>query len=183
MRALVGFLLVVTLSVPLSGQTSRPPAAGRSSTRAQSAEMAVTQAIEQLGRDKKTFDRDLAVLKHLRAADEALIDPMQPSVAVQKAFDHVDAALQLEPEFRVKQGVIQARSELEGARRSPASADFGRLRAILSREATVPAVKLVIRNAVKLQEETVQWIKVQELISQHLRVLSEITGESLRSSQ
>jgi hypothetical protein len=81
------------------------------------------------------------------------------------------------------QGVTRSRQELEAARRSPGTADFDRLRGILQREAMGPAVRVVLRNGVALQEETMIWFKVQELITGHLRVLSEITAESLRASQ
>jgi small-conductance mechanosensitive channel len=150
---------------------------------AQNAEAAIKQAMEQLASLKKSFDRDIEVLNHLQAADAALADAMQPANAIQKAYEHIVAAQALQPDFLVYQGVIRMQHELESARRSPAVADFGRLRSLLRDEALGPASRVAARNALRLQEETVAWLKVQELISAHLRVLSEIAGESLRAAQ
>ena len=150
---------------------------------AAAAEMAVKQAAEQLGNDRKMYERDLEVLRHLRAADEVLTDPMQPLTAVQKAYEEVGAAKALRPEFATMQGVIKAQEELESARRSPASADFARLRASIRSEAIAPAVKVVARNGLRLQEETLSWLKVQELIATHLRTVAELTGDNLRAAQ
>jgi len=95
----------------------------------------------------------------------------------------VGAAKALRPEFATMQGVIKAQEELENARRSPASADFGRLRASIRSEAIAPAVKVVARNGLRLQEETLSWLKVQELIATHLRTVAELTGDNLRAAQ
>ena len=184
MRNVYVALVLAAISVPMLAQRSAaPPRVLRPLVGAQTAEMAVKQAAEQLVNLKKIFDRDIAVLGHLRAADEALADPMQPTVAIQKAYEHVVAAKALNPEFLVLQGVIRSERELEGARRSPISADFGRLRSIIRDEALGPASRLAAGNALRLEEDALAWIKVQELISGHLRMLSEIAGESLRASQ
>jgi hypothetical protein len=152
-------------------------------SRAMSAESAVKQAMEQLGDERKIFERDVAVLRHIREADEALTDPMQPTIAIQKAYDHIDEAKRLMPEFVVMQGLIKVHDELTEARRSPISADFGRLRASMNSNAERPASRVAVRNALRLEDETLMWIKVQEMIALHLRTLSEIAGESLRASQ
>ncbi|HVT43669.1 MAG TPA: hypothetical protein VMT00_04695 [Thermoanaerobaculia bacterium] len=146
------------------------------------AEQALKQATEQLADRKKRFEGDLEVLRRLHAADKALVDSLQPSIAVQKAFEHVEEAERLAVEFVVKQGIIRARQALEDARRSPASADFERLRSVLRTEALGPASRLVARNALGLEEEVLAWAKLQESISAHLRALSEIAAESLRAA-
>ena len=174
MRNLI-LLLVVTTSA--FAQTRVRPAGPY----ANAAEMAIKQAAEAVGQQKKIVDRDLEVLSHLKAADAALTDPMQPENAVQKAYEEVDKAKSLGPDFSVAQGVIKMERELEAARRSPMSADFGRLRAHLSEWALGPAARVVTRNALRLQEETLAWLRVQELISAHVRMMTEISGESLRA--
>lgn len=161
---------------------AQPPAVRRFHRPALTAEMAVKSALEQLAVDKKLFERDIQVLVHLHQADDALSDTMQPANAIQKAYDHVGKAKSLEPEFLVMQGVIKIHQELESARRSAGMADFGRLRTIL-REAEGPAARVAARNALMLEEEILAWMKVQELISQHVRSVSEIVGESLRAAQ
>jgi hypothetical protein len=145
------------------------------------AEMAIKQAVEAVGNMRKAMDRDLDVLTHLRAADVALTDPMQPSNAIQKAFEEVDKAKLLQPEFDVYQGVIKVERELENARLSPMGADFGRLRALLAEHALRPAARVVTRNALRMQDEMLAWMKVQELISVHVRTMTEIAGDSLRA--
>jgi hypothetical protein len=152
------------------------------SMQAFTAESAIKQAMDQLAGEKKVFDRDVDVLRHLRASDDALNDPMQPHNAVQKAYEEVEAAKALNPEFLVLQGTIKAERELELARQSPASTDFGRLRGIIRSEAIGAAARLVARNGARLQEDTLAWLKVQELISSHLRVVAEISAESLRAA-
>jgi len=179
-------LIVLLVTTPLFAQPqrSRPgPPIFRGGAGAQGAEAAVKQAMEQLASIRKTFERDVDVLNHLRAADDALVDSMQPSIAIQKAYEEVEEAKRLMPEFTTMQGVIKAERELEGARRSPVSADFGHLRTILRDEALGPASRVVIRNAQRLQEETVAWMKVQELISAHVRALSEIAATGLQATQ
>jgi hypothetical protein len=146
-------------------------------------EIAIKQAAERLADEKKGYERDVAVLRHLRLADAALADAMQPSNALQKAFEEVDAARGLDPDFLVVQGVIRMHDELDAARRSPQAADFGRLRSLLRSEALNPAARVTVRNALHLQEETLAWLKVQQLITDHLRALSEISGNSLRASE
>lgn len=184
-RCLVPLLVIV--SMPLFAQVPPPrrgvvirPSRG---PQAFTAEAAVKQAMEQLGEEKKIYDRDLEVLKHLRNADIALTDPMQPNNAIEKAFDEVGTAKGLNPDFLVYQGCVKAAQALEDAKRSPMSADFGRLRATLRSEATGPATRVVARNGARLQDETLAWIRIQELISSHLRQLAEITSESLRAAE
>lgn len=80
------------------------------------------------------------------------------------------------------QGLSRVRRGLEEARRSPATADFGRLRSLVQEQALGPSSRLVVRNATRLQEEMLAWIQVQELIAMHLKNLAEITCESLRAS-
>jgi hypothetical protein len=185
MRKLPLLVMIALLSTSLFAQ---PAPRGRvmpqlpRSMQAMTAESAVKQAMDQLTADKKTYDRDLDVLRHLRAADVALTDPMQPNNAVQKAHEEVDAAKMLNPEFLVMQGVIRTEKEIENARLSPMTADFGRLRGILRSEAIGPASRLVAKNGARLQEDTLSWIRVQELISSHLRQLAEISAESLRAA-
>ncbi len=188
MRTAAANLLLVLCSIPLLGQPGPPSQRGirfmpPRGPQAGTAEMAIKQAIEQLGNEKKLYDRDLEVLRHLRGADEALTDAMQPLTAVQKAYEEVGAAKALRPELPVMQGIIKSQEELENARRSPLSADFGRLRAALRSQAIGPAARIVARNGLRLQDEALSWLKVQELIAVHLRTLAEITGESLRAAQ
>jgi hypothetical protein len=172
-------LAVTLLSMPLLAQrrpripiSDGPP----------SAEAILKESIERLGAEKKAMDRDLQVLARLRAADRALTDPMQPTIAVEKAFQEIAEAERLNVDFYVQQGVVRARQEMEAARRSPAAADFGHLRAIIREHALGPASRVVVRNAIRLQEETLGWIAVQEKIATHLKMLAEITGESLKAS-
>ena len=180
MRNLLIALLVTT---PLLAQPQRNRPVFRGGPGAQAAEGAVKQSMEQLAAVRKTFEHDVDVLNHLRNADDALVDNMQPSIAIQKAYEEVEQAKRLVPEFTTMQGVIKAERELEGARRSPISADFGHLRSILRDEALGPASRVVIRNAQRLQEETVAWVKVQELISAHVRALTEIAATGLQATQ
>jgi len=181
------FVVLMLLGAPLLAQTRerRPPAGYRITPNlgAQSAEAAVKQAMEQLVTMKKAVDRDIEVLTHLRAADAALVDNMQPTVSIQKAYEEVEKAKALNPEFNVMQGVIKNERELEAARRSPIGADFGHLRTILRDEALGPASRVVVREALRLQEETAAWMKVQELIAAHVRMLSDIASDSLRAAQ
>jgi len=149
----------------------------------QSAEMAVKQAAERLGNMRKAIERDLKVLGHIRNSDNALVDPMQPGIAVQKAFEEMSEAERLNADPVLASGLIRARQRLDAARKSPATADFGHLRAVIREEALGPSSRLVVRTATLLQEETLAWIAVQEMIATHLKSLAEITGESLRASQ
>ena len=175
---------IAMISFALPAQTPpRVMRTPRSSFASDSAEGAVKQAMEQLGAFKKICDRDLEVLAHLRAADKALVDPMQPSNAIQKAFDEVEAAKVLGPDFLVAQGVAHVERDLESARRSPMTADFGRLRSILRDEAVAPASRVAIRDAQRLQDESLAWLRIQQLIAEHLRILSEISNAALRASE
>lgn len=180
MRTLWIALLLAGLAEDAAAQ-SRPrviPGHG-----AMSVDAAVKRATEMMSIVKKTMEKDLAVLLHLRNADAALRDPMQPVNAITKALEEVEAAKSLDPEFLVMQGVLRTLDELESARRSPGSADFPRLRSILRDDALEPASRLAARNALVLQEEMLTWLKVQELITAHLAALSEIAGNSLRATQ
>ena len=183
MRRVFVLLAVTFVSTSLFAQQPRvmrrvPPSPG-----ARSAEAAVKDAVERLGQVKKALDVDLKVLGFIRNADRVLTDPMQPSIAVEKAFEQMSEAERLRGDFLVQQGVIRSRQELEAARRSPASADFPRLRQLIRDQALGPASRVVVRNATDLQEETLAWIAVQEMIATHLKTLAEITGENLRAAQ
>jgi hypothetical protein len=184
MRTIVMTIVFAGMTLPLFAQQPprmRPnPQAAR---RAAGAEAAVKEAMEQLVAEKKVYERDVEVLARLRAAEQALLDEMQPNVSIQKAWDEVQASKRNGADFLVMQGIVRAERELEGARRSPNTADFGRLRGILRGEAIGPATRVVVAHALRLEDEALAWIKVQELISAHLRSLSEIAGESLRASQ
>ena len=185
MRTIVLALLTTTLSLPLIAQPSRRTGERPMSVSflAGQAEGAIKQAMQQVAAMKAKYDRDLDVLRHLRAADEALTDPMQPNNAIQKALDEIQAAKAQNPEFLVMQGVINAERAVESARLSPATADFGRLRGTIRTEAIGPAARVVARNGAILQEETLAWLRVQELISTHLRTIAEISAGSLRAAQ
>lgn len=181
MRFVAALLLALVATQSIAQTPVRRPV--RSNRTADAAEAAVKQAVDQLASDKKVVDRDLEVLRHVRAADNALADTMQPSNAIQKAFEEVDAARRLGPEFTVAQGLIRASQRLDEARKSPGMADFSKLRETLRTEALGPASRAAVRNALRLHEETIAWLRVQQLISDHLRNLSEITGESLRATE
>jgi hypothetical protein len=177
-------LFLAIACLPLFGQAPPPRTArGPSGIFAERAEIQVKQAIDQLATDKKNYDRDLEVLTHLRIADVALTDPMQPHNAIEKAFEEVGKAKSAVSDFATKDGIIKVAQQLEDARRSPTGADFGRLRSGLRTDALGPAIRVAARNGAKLSEETLAWIRVQELISGHLRQLSEITSASLRATQ
>ncbi|MEO8036227.1 MAG: hypothetical protein ABI837_17460 [Acidobacteriota bacterium] len=173
----ISIVTVPMLAQPIRSRSGPPP------QRALAAENSARQAAEQLAADRKIYERDVEVLRHLRAADKALVDPMQPATAVQKAHEEIAAAKALGPEPGVLYGLIRAEREVEAARLSPATADFGHLRSVIRDQALVPASRVVVRNVSQLQEETLAWIKVQELIAAQLRALSEISGESLRASE
>lgn len=186
MRTVLAAVTAVLCSIPLLAQAPQrrtPPPRPQQTVHPFAAEASVKQAMEQLVGVRKNYERDLQVLRHLNSAEEALADDMQPHNALQKAYEQVSAANGLAADFVTKQGVLKAFQELESARRSPGTADFGRLRGIVRTEATAPAVRVVARNGAALQDELLAWIKVQELISGHLRAMSEISAESLRAAQ
>ena len=183
MRMRILSLTIATLALPLFAQPSRRMPGAPAGYFASSAETLIRQAMEQLGNEKKTFEKDLDVLQHLHAADVALTDPMQPYNAIQKATDEVAAAKLSATDFAVTQGLIRLGEALAEAGRSPTTADFGRLRATLRREAMTPAIVLVARNGARLQDETLAWMKVQDLIGAHLRTIAEITSAGLRAAQ
>ncbi|HUO85305.1 MAG TPA: hypothetical protein VM534_09345, partial [Thermoanaerobaculia bacterium] len=147
------------------------------------AQTAVKQAAQHFGEQKKLLARDLEILSHLQNADAALADVMQRGVALQKAYEEVSEAQRLGPEFLVEQGVLRVLGELDHARRNSSSADVERVRGILRSDALGPARRLVARNGLVLQQQTLEWIRVQELIAAHLRDLAEFTGESLRRAE
>jgi hypothetical protein len=181
MRRFVIGLSIATFAIPIVAQMTPRARVSRTTMSADGAESAVKQAAEQLVVSRKICERDIAVLTHLRAADDALADAIQPSNAVQKAYEEVVAAHRLGPEFFVMQGVIRAERALEDARRSPMTADFGRLRSILRDEAVGPASRVAVRDALRLEDEALAWLKVQQLIADHLRAISEISNQSLRA--
>ncbi|MGZ5473011.1 MAG: TolC family protein, partial [Thermoanaerobaculia bacterium] len=150
MRTLAIALLLAGLAEDAAAQTRPRVIPGHG---AMSVEAAVKRATEMMSIVKKTMERDLAVLLHLRNADAALRDPMQPVNAVTKALEEVEAAKSLEPEFLVMQGVLRILDELESARRSPGSADFPRLRSILRDDALDPASRLAQARARKAEAD------------------------------
>jgi len=182
MRRFAIALFLAALAGSIAAQPTRPRGPRPSQT-AEIAEGAVKQAMQQLGDIKKICERDIGILTHLRAADDALTDPMQPANAVQKAYEEVGAAKALGPDFLVMQGVIKTERALEDARRSPMTADFGRLRALLRDEAASPASRVAVRDALRLEDEAMAWLRVQQLISEHLRAVAEISNQSLRASE
>lgn len=183
MRHLLLLLLAVTL-VPTLLQAQQPPRRmGPPPVGARAAEAAIKQAAERLAETRRAVERQLQVLAHVRRSDAALADAMQPSVAVQEAFEQISKAESLNLDPIVRQGLIRARQEIDAARKSPGTADFGRLRGIIREHALGPASRHAMRSATTLQEETVAWMSVQELIAIHLKTLSEITGEALRAAQ
>ena len=184
MRRFAIALLMAAVAGSIAAQPSpRGPRGPRPSQSADLAEGAVKMAMQQLVDSKKISERDIAVLTHLRAADDALADPMQPTNALQKAYEEVGAAKSLSPEFFVMQGVIKSERVLEDARRSPMTADFGHARSVLRDDAIGPASRVVVRNALRLEDETLAWLRVQQLIADHLRSLSEISNQSLRAAE
>src|SRR6266851_3552550 len=85
---------IATVAFPILAQTQPPPRVVRAERSLQTsgvAEVAVKQAAEQLVGLRKICERDVAVLAHLRAADDALADAMQPANVVQKAYEEVGA--------------------------------------------------------------------------------------------
>jgi hypothetical protein len=174
------WLVLLLLACPAFAQRKLPP---RVPVRAESMEGIVKQAMEQLGNDRKVYERDIEVLRHLRLAGDALADSMQPHNALQKAYDEVIEAKRLNPELTVMQGVLKLQAELEAALRSVANADFGRIRSMLRDEALRPASRIVVRNASKLEDELQVWLRVQQLIADHAKNLSEVSSLSLRAAE
>ncbi|HEX7830669.1 MAG TPA: hypothetical protein VF787_13515 [Thermoanaerobaculia bacterium] len=168
-------------SVAAVAQTPTYEPSGRPYTG--SVEANVKSAAMRFAERKEIIDKDIRAMAGLRAADKALTDPTQPGVAIEKAFERVDPVSGLTSDFLVRQGAIRVRQELEAARRSPSTADFGRLRAILQEEAIGPAVRVIARHGAELSEETMKWLALQELIAAHLRQLTETSAEALRATQ
>ncbi|MDQ6800966.1 MAG: hypothetical protein M3041_09035 [Acidobacteriota bacterium] len=184
MRRFAIALSLAGLAGSIAAQTPPRGTRGpRPSQTADIAEGAVKQAMQQLGETKKICERDIGVLAHLRAADDALADTMQPTNAIQKAYEEVGAAKALSPEFFVMQGVVKSERVLEEARRSPMTADFGRLRSVLRDEALGPASRVAVRDALRLEDEALGWLRVQQLIADHLRSIAEISNQSLRAAE
>ncbi|HYC91009.1 MAG TPA: hypothetical protein VEO54_17450 [Thermoanaerobaculia bacterium] len=183
MRTLTVVLATILMCGAAVGQQRVPPRRPAAMMGPGAAENGVRQAAERLGNERKGIEITLRGLQHIRNSDRALIDPMQPAIAVQKAFEELSEAERLILDPALRAGLIRARQALEAARNSPATADFGRLRATVRTEALGPVSRAVIRSATGLHEETLAWIAVQEQIATHLKTLSEITGESLRAAQ
>lgn len=190
MRRLGVALSIAIAALPLLAQEQpiRRPRTLRPSMTAPAVDAALKQASEQLAASKKICDRDVDVLGHLRVADRALIDPMQPENAVQKAYEEVEAAKTAEnsvppPAFVVLQGLVSAERELESARRSPATTDFPHLRSVLRDAALMPASRVVTRDALDLQDEMRAWLRVQQAVADYVKVLADISSESLRASE
>ena len=151
--------------------------------RAEQVEMYLKQAAEQLAILRKAFDRDIEILTHVRTSDNALVDPMQPNNAVEKSLEEMKKAHDMQPPFDVDQGVIVSIRALESARLSPTSADFGKLRSVIRENALGPAARTVNRNALRLNEEMNEWIKIQQMISDNLRTMSDIASTSMRAAE
>jgi predicted naringenin-chalcone synthase len=177
------FVVFGTLFFCATVLAQRPPRRALPSQSVQQAEMAVKGAMERFGNERKAIEVMLQVHAHIRSADRALVDPMQPAIAVQKAFEEMSEAERKNTDFLLEQGLIESRQQLDAARRSPSSADFGRLRGILREEAIGPSSRAVVRAATSLQQETMAWIALQELIAAHMKALAEVTGEGLRAAQ
>ena len=187
MRHLAIGFVIGTLSLPLFAQPTPRRTMGPSSG-AETAERAIQQASEQLVMIKKICERDVAVLGHVRAADKALMDSMQPDNAIQKAYEEIDAAKMAEalvppPDFVVTQGLGAAGQEIDNARRSPASADFSHLRTVVRERALVPASRVAVRNAMRLNEEARAWLRVQTMVAGYVQTLTDIASASLRASE
>lgn len=176
-------VIIVVLAFPLFAQPSRRMRPPRAATQMDAVEIALRQAAEQLARDRKIVERDVSVLRHLRAAASALADAMQPANALEKAHEEVSEAKRLAPDFTVMQGLIKVEQALDDARRSPGAADFDRLRTLLRNEALTPASRAATRDALDLQDDTVAWLKVQQQIANHLRAIAELSADSLRAAQ
>lgn len=182
MRVVVSLFLVLHSFVLLA--QPRPPRRMPLRGAAARAEIAVKEAAEELEAVRETYERDVNVLAHLRAAQKALRDAMQPAAAVEKAWDQVERAKSLigHDPGAVGQMTLRAHGAIESARRSPGSADFDRLRSMVQ-DAIDPASRVAASNALELEDQILDWIKVQQMISNHLRRMSEIAGDSLRAAQ
>lgn len=183
MRISIPLLVLLTLFPPLVSAQSSRPAPRHAQFDAVQAERFLAAGAERLAERKKSYERDLGALRRIRAADEALVDPMQPAASLEKAHEELGKAKGLAADLILADGLVAAYDAIEAARRSPGSADFPRLRTIIRRECEGPARRIVLANAVALEEEILAWLKVQERIAEHLRLLSEIAGESVRASQ
>lgn len=189
MKTTTAALLTIVLAFPAVAQRPRPPRPAMMANRADTVEAALKQAAEDLANLKKQIDIDLQVLVHIRAADDALVDAMQPTVAIEKAHDEISQAQTLEaskrffdPDFTVKNGLVKCMTEVERARLSPTTADFGHLRTVVREEGVGPASRRLVREATALSTQTAAWIRIQQQISDHLRVLGDIVAECLKAS-
>lgn len=176
--------LIVVLHTAVAVAQPRQPRRMQLRGAAERAEMVVKDAAEELTRASEIYERDVKVLAHLRAAQKALADAMQPSAAIEKAWDHTSKAAGLvsSDPGAVGQMTLRAHAAVENARRSPGTADFDRLRSMVQ-DAIDPAARVAAANALELEDQILDWIKVQQMISNHLRRMSEIAGDSLRAAQ
>ena len=101
MHRVVASFVFVALACPLFAQNIPNRQNPRTTSRVMYAESAIKQAMEALVEERKIYERDVAVLREIRQADDALTDPMQPSNAIQKAYDHIDKAKTFMPELVV----------------------------------------------------------------------------------
>jgi hypothetical protein len=136
----------------------------------------INRMAEQLGEERKRYERSVAILRHLRTADKALIDAMQPTVAVQKALDEVMKAEGLSPNSN---SLVAMRQELERARLSPTTADFDRLRRLLRENTIDPFARGVLGTAASLQRELTAWLALQNDIANHMDALNQTIGAGL----
>lgn len=184
MHTRIAVLFLALASSVAAQESDAPPARpARISPRAHAVEVAIARAVEQFAHAREAAERNVKVLAHLRAADDALADPMQPHVAIESAWRDVNKAYDLKPDILVQEGVIRLRNELESARRSPTTTDFGRLRSLLRTEAMGPASRVASRHAARLQEELLAWFAVHDLVGAHLQSIGRAAGESLQAAQ
>ena len=183
MRALRTLSLLSLLFVATLAPVVHAQGISRQVARAQMIERTIREAAEQLANERKEYERAVEMLRHLRAADKALADTMQPNAAVLKAVEEIGEAKRFVDDFTVRQGIVRIERDFESAQRSPMSADFGHLRSVLRENGIGPAIRVVARNALRIEEETLAWLKVQELILTHVRGLTEIAGDGLRAAE
>lgn len=184
MRRICVCLAVAAVALPLLAQTPskpRPPYV-QPLVRAEAIEGAIKQASTQLEQFRKVFENDIEILAHIRASDAALADAMQPMTSVETAWKEMNEANRLNPPFEVGQGVAKSLQLLDDARRSPTSADFGHIRSVIREWALGPASRRVVANAQRLEDSMTEWIKIQQMIGDHVRLMNDIAGRSLRAS-
>lgn len=179
LRALFLCLLAPSLLAQTYTERSREAV-----VRAIRTEGVVREAMRELGEEKKSIlEPAIEVLRKIEVADAALVDPMQPSASLDTAWKEIHEARELiGPNSRLRIGFSRVIAELESARRSPMTADLGRIRSLIQGELKRPASREVVENVERLQDEILAWIKVQDLITAHLKTLSEAAGASLKAS-